>query len=279
LKRPAWPAFDAIGATNPPYQVRRLRDNGPMAPRGQKSEDSAPRHAETAGGEDPAGSVSRAERPDRLAAALAEQNISLPDEQVAALENYCLLLWDWNEKLNLTRHLDYRTFVQRDVLDSLVFSKALEQGERILDVGTGGGVPGIPLAILRPDLRVELCESITKKARAVNDMIGTLKLPATVHHARAQDLLAAGRTYDTLVIRAVARLDKLLTWFGPHWGRFRRMLVLKGPSWVEERRAARERRLLANLDLRRLTSYIIPGTQAESVLLQLAQKEDAQSPA
>ncbi len=173
--------------------------------------------------------------------------------------------------------MDYRTFAARNVVDSLAFARALEPGERMLDVGTGGGVPGIVLAITRPDVAVELCESVGKKARVVQDIVRALGLKVPVHHARAEDLLAAGRKYDTLVLRAVARLDKLLTWFRPHWGRFRRMLVLKGPSWVEERKACRERQLLLDLDLRRLEAYVIPGTQAESVLLQLKPKK-ASSP-
>src|SRR5439155_20656561 len=128
--------------------------------------------------------------------------------------------------------VDYRTFAARDMVDSLAFARALEPGERILDVGTGGGVPGVVLAITRPDVNVELCESIGKKARAVEDIVRQLGLKVRVHHARAEELLKKGRVYDTLAIRAVARLDKLLMWFQPYWGRFRRLLVLKGPSWV-----------------------------------------------
>jgi 16S rRNA (guanine527-N7)-methyltransferase len=240
----------------------------------QNSEDSAPRDSEPDEGADstaPTAGEQGGDSPATLADALAALGIELPEPQRAALDGYCRLLWEWNEKLNLTRHLDYRTFAARDVVDALAFSRALGPSERVLDVGTGGGVPGVVLAITRPDLAVELCESVGKKARAVQDIVRTLGLKVAVHHARAEDLLS-GRKYDTLVIRAVARLDKLLTWFHPHWGRFRRMLVLKGPSWSEERQACRERRLLLDLDLRRLESYHIPGTHAESVLLQLTAK-------
>ena len=62
--------------------------------------------------------------------------------QIARLEAYCRLLWDWNSKLNLTRHTDFEKFVTRDLTDSLVFARFLGQGETVLDVGTGGGVPG-----------------------------------------------------------------------------------------------------------------------------------------
>jgi 16S rRNA (guanine527-N7)-methyltransferase len=206
---------------------------------------------------------------DSLPAALARHSIALPAEQVKRLDQYCRLLWAWNEKLNLTRHCDYETFVGRDVVDSLAFAKFLADRERVLDVGTGGGVPGVVLAILRPDLSISLAESVAKKARAVGEIVRALRLPISVYHSRAEALLAAGQKYDTLVIRAVARLDKLLQSFNPYWGTFQRMLVLKGPAWVEERKVSRERQLIQHLDLRRLLTYPIPGSDAESVLLQL----------
>jgi 16S rRNA (guanine527-N7)-methyltransferase len=207
-----------------------------------------------------------------LAAAMAEQQIRLPDQQVALLEQYCRLLWDWNTKLNLTRHTDYRKFVARDLVDSLTFAEFLQPGEVVLDVGTGGGVPGIVLAIVRPDLSVSMCESVGKKARAVADMVDRLGLDVPVYDVRAEDVLGRSR-YNTLVARAVARLVKLLGWLRPHWGAFDRLLVLKGPAWVEERGEARHRGLLRNLALRKLAACALPGSEAESVLLQICPKD------
>ena len=211
---------------------------------------------------------------DNLAAAMARHHLKLPQPQVALLEEYCGLLWEWNAKLNLTRHTDYEKFVARDLVDSLAFAEFLRPGERVLDVGTGGGVPGVVLAIVRGDLDVSLCESVGKKARAVADIVRRLGLEVPVVHGRAEDALADQR-YDTLVIRAVARLRKLLDWFKPHWDAFDRMLVIKGPSWVEERGEARRHGLLRRLALRKLSSYPLPGSDSESVLLQICPKERA----
>jgi 16S rRNA (guanine527-N7)-methyltransferase len=209
---------------------------------------------------------------ETLPVALARYQIDLPAEQVELLARYALLLWEWNEKLNLTRHTTWDKFVGRDVVDSLAFSKCLAPQEDTLDVGTGGGVPGVVLAIVRPDISVSLCDSVAKKARAVEAIVGELGLDVPVHRARVQDLLAEDHTFDTLLVRAVAPLEKLLTWLKPHWAAFHRLLVLKGPAWVEERKTARERGLMNTLQLRKLLSYPLPGTESESVLLEIRPK-------
>lgn len=207
-----------------------------------------------------------------LRAALVEHGIELEDRQVARLAEYCGLLWDWNRKLNLTRHTDYSKFVGRDLVDSLAFAHFLAPNEKVLDVGTGGGVPGLVLALLRPDLRIWLCDAVGKKAAAVADMVRRLGLNVPVIHGRAEDLLGPA-VFNTLVARAVGSLGDLLKWLRPHWESFDRLLVLKGPSWIQERGEARHLGRLRNLALRKLTSYPIPGTGAESVLLQICPPE------
>jgi 16S rRNA (guanine527-N7)-methyltransferase len=208
-----------------------------------------------------------------LTAQMTEHQIELPQDQIEQLANYCKLLWDWNEKINMTRHNTFELFVARDLIDTLAFAEFLGQGEKVLDVGSGGGVPGVVLSIIRPDLRVTLCESVEKKARVLTDIVKQLKLPTHVYHARAEDLLKKNR-YDTLTIRAVARLTKLLGWFKPHWRKFDRILLIKGPKWVDERGEARHLGLMNKLALRRLKSYPMVGTESESVLLQICKKEN-----
>src|SRR5262245_5796266 len=117
---------------------------------------------------------------DSLCAALDRHGLELPADQIAQLEKYARLLWDWNEKLNLTRHTDFEKFVGRDLLDSLQLAAHLRQEDEVLDVGTGGGVPGVMLAIVRPDLKVTLCDSVGKKAKAVESIVQELGLEVPV---------------------------------------------------------------------------------------------------
>jgi 16S rRNA (guanine527-N7)-methyltransferase len=208
---------------------------------------------------------------DTLDAALARHQIELPQEAIRALERYCQSLWRWNEKLNLTRHTDYEKFVARDVVDSLALEPFLESGAAVLDVGSGGGVPGAVLAIVRPDLRVTLCDSVAKKAKAAQAIVQEAGLNVRVFHRPAQELVEE-QSFDVLVARAVAPLAKLVRWFAPHWNRFERLLVIKGPGWVEERAAARDAGLLRNVELRKLASYPLPGTTSQSVVLSLRRK-------
>ncbi len=210
-----------------------------------------------------------------LAEALQALELKLPDEQIAQLDRYRAVLWRWNEKLNLTRHTDFDAFASRDVCDSLQLAQLLDPGEEVLDVGSGGGVPGIILAILRPDIEVSLCESVQKKAKVLDSIVTELKMSVPVHHCRAESLLNDFR-FDTIVARAVGPLWKICTWFAPHWQSITRLLLIKGPRWTEERAAARERGLLAKLALRRVAQYPMPGTDSHSVILQLT-RQDASS--
>lgn len=185
------------------------------------------------------------------------------------LAKYCSLAWDWNTKINLTRHTTPELFVQRDLLDSYQLSKLLQANEEVLDLGTGGGVPGILLAILRPDLDISLCDSVAKKAKVAEDIVEKLKLNVRVYPVSVKTVLADER-YDSIVARGVGPLVKLCSWLKDEWHKIGRLLAIKGPRWIEERGEARHRGLLASVQLRRLVSYPMPGTESESVILQIA---------
>jgi 16S rRNA (guanine527-N7)-methyltransferase len=211
-----------------------------------------------------------------IAAECDRLGIEAPPDSMHRLAAYAASLWSWNEKLNLTRHTDVEKFVSRDVGDAAAIAPHLARGERVLDVGTGGGVPGVLLAILRPDLRVELADSVAKKARAVAAILAEAGLDLPVHEGAAQALVARRPSgpdrFDTLVVRAVAPLVKLLGWFEPIADAYGRMLVVKGPRWEEERDEARFRGLTRKVTIRRIASWPIRGSDNESVLLEIGKR-------
>ena len=206
-----------------------------------------------------------------LEEALEKFGIELPAKKVRLLKEYCETLWIWNERVNLTRHDDYDKFVSRDLVDSIRLAACLQKGEHVLDVGSGGGVPGLVVAILRPDVVVELCDSTGKKAEALGAIVDALGLETNVWYAKAEDLLKVHR-FHTLAIRAVGKIAKLLPTFAPLWHAFDRILMIKGPNWPAERGEARHYNLLNNVALRKIDEYENPGAEHNSVILQFCRK-------
>jgi 16S rRNA (guanine527-N7)-methyltransferase len=207
----------------------------------------------------------------QFAEVIALHELQVPAGQVQQLVRYCELLWEWNENINLTRHTTIEKFVSRDLIDSIQLAQLIAPGEKVLDVGSGGGVPGIILGILRPDLKISLSESVGKKARVLEDLVTQLELQIKVYPVRAEYVLNDS-SFDVLVARAVGPLWKICRWFEPHWLSIRRLLAVKGSQWVEERHEARQQGYLKQVQLRRAASYHSPATGANHVILKLWSK-------
>ena len=119
---------------------------------------------------------------------------------------------EWNSQINLVSRKDIDEFYTRHVLHSLAITKAMRfaDGSRVLDVGTGGGLPGLPLAILYPNIEFVLCDSIGKKIKVVKALITELGLKnVTAYHLRANEV--PGK-FDFIVSRAVTRMSKFIPW-------------------------------------------------------------------
>ncbi len=185
---------------------------------------------------------------------------------------YCVLLWKKNEQLNLTRHTNFDQFVSRDLADTLQLSKLIPHNLEVLDVGSGGGVPGMLLAIIRPDLMVTLTDSTGKKAKALEEFAAALDLDVAIYHQRAENLLDDFR-FDVTIARAVGPLFKICGWFSGRWPAAGRLLAIKGPQWTQERLEAKEKGLLQHVDLRKISEYPTPGTTWNSVILELKARQ------
>ena len=122
---------------------------------------------------------------------------------------------EWNEKINVISRKDIDQLYERHVLHSLGIAKVVSfaDGSNVIDVGTGGGFPGIPLAILFPGTSFHLVDSIGKKIKVVNEIVEALQLKnVSTEHGRVE---GRGQKFDFAVSRAVAPLDEMIYWLKP----------------------------------------------------------------
>jgi 16S rRNA (guanine527-N7)-methyltransferase len=163
----------------------------------------------------------------------------LSEEQLRLLDRFAVHLLEWNRKINLISRRDEQNFWTRHVLHclSLVFKVEIPLGVKILDLGTGGGLPGVVLKIVRPDLLFTLLDSTKKKINVVKDLLDSLGLGGIdAVWGRAEDLGKqreyAGR-YDIVVARAVAPLKDLVHWSYPFLRKSTAGVEIRGGSEPE----------------------------------------------
>jgi 16S rRNA (guanine527-N7)-methyltransferase len=165
---------------------------------------------------------------------------NLTQDQIEKFTKLEALYQDWNLKINVVSRKDIDELYMRHVLHSLAIAKVVEfkDGSNIMDVGTGGGFPGIPLAILFPECQFHLVDSIAKKLKVVNEVVVGLGLEnVKTTHTRVEEI---GDTYDFIVSRAVAAMPTFVHWVK---GKIKKtsnhnlkngILYLKGGNLVEE---------------------------------------------
>ncbi|HEV7300617.1 MAG TPA: 16S rRNA (guanine(527)-N(7))-methyltransferase RsmG [Tepidisphaeraceae bacterium] len=168
----------------------------------------------------------------------AKANVTLTEAQHEQLSTYLKLLTAANNRMNLTRIVDRETAEVQHIGDALTVLPHLPPGGHSLaDVGTGGGVPGIPLAIARPDVRVTLIEATKKKAAFLTEAVTALGLTnVRITAERAEEAATGGRreSFDVVVARAVATMPWLAEWCLPLARKGGKVLCLKGPKAHEE---------------------------------------------
>ncbi|MHC9083493.1 16S rRNA (guanine(527)-N(7))-methyltransferase RsmG [Luteimonas sp. RIT-PG2_3] len=197
---------------------------------------------------------------DELTAGLAA--LDLATTLADPLLVYLALLDRWNRTYNLTAIRDPQTMVARHLLDSLAMAPHVAGLATLADLGTGPGLPGIPLAIAFPGLQVTLVESNGKKARFLREAVRTLKLAnASVAESRAEALDRPG-AFDAITARALATLGDIIAVGGHLPGPGGRLLAMKGVRPDDEIAA-----LPAGWRLEALHALAVPGLGADRHLV------------
>lgn len=218
-----------------------------------------------------------------LAARAAEAGIPLTAEQIGQFSVYNEMLLDWNTRMNLTALTAPEDVAVKHIIDSLTaYDAALFDGARtLIDVGTGAGLPGIPLAVYAPHLTVTLLDALNKRVRFLTEVTAAMGLQnVRCIHARAEE---AARTaehraaYDIVVSRAVARLPVLLEYTLPFVRVGGTLLALKGRAYAEEQKEAR--RAAAVLGGGRITARPVHLPGLDDVRAILTVTKERQTPA
>ncbi|HAE4643316.1 TPA_asm: 16S rRNA (guanine(527)-N(7))-methyltransferase RsmG, partial [Salmonella enterica subsp. salamae serovar 42:r:-] len=164
---------------------------------------------------------------NKLSRLLDEAGISLTDHQKTLLVAYVDMLHKWNKAYNLTSVRDPAEMVVRHILDSIVVAPYL-QGQRFIDVGTGPGLPGIPLAIVLPDAHFTLLDSLGKRVRFLRQVQHELKLENITPVQSRVEAYPSEPPFDGVISRAFASLNDMVSWCHHLPGEKGRFYALKG---------------------------------------------------
>ena len=180
---------------------------------------------------------------EKLIRLCGEYGITVSRDAADRLDVYATLLAEWNQKMNLTAITDPEGMVLKHFADSLTVLSLLPEtrGISLIDVGTGAGFPGVPLTIVRPDIRLTLLDSLNKRLIFLKELCARVEVPVNLIHARAEE---GGRKpelrerFDVAVARAVAALPTLCEYCLPFVKVGGRFIAMKGPDGEAELAAA-----------------------------------------
>lgn len=146
-------------------------------------------------------------------------DIELTNNQLKQFQDYMKLLLEWNQKINLTAITEREEIIQKHFIDSLTILKYIKENDKVIDVGTGAGFPGIPIKIVKPEIEINLADSLNKRINFLNIVIEKLNLmQVNTIHTRIEDL-GRNKDYreklDVVTSRAVASFNVLLEYMLP----------------------------------------------------------------
>ena len=200
---------------------------------------------------------------DLLEKSLEKLNIEFNNDQIQKFNAYYELLIEWNNKINLTTITEYDDVVSKHFIDSILICGFIDlSGKKIIDIGTGGGFPGIPVKIISPDTDIVLLDSLNKRVNFLNEVISELKLEKIeAIHGRAEDLAhdknLRGK-FDYSISRAVANLSTLSELCIPFLKKGGTFISYKSENTDEEIKDAESAIKILGSKIERVEESIIP---------------------
>lgn len=213
-----------------------------------------------------------------LKSLLNQADIEVTDSQVEKLDEYVRLLMSKNEELNLTSIRDRDEILIKHIVDSLMVTRSVEfkSGMKVMDMGTGGGLPGIPLSIMFPSAQFTLVDSVGKKVEAVEEFASKLSLRNIIAISGRAEALGHDpehrEQYDRVLTRAVAPLRVLLELTLPFVHLNGKMIAYKGPNYLPELSAARNAISSLRSETPQVRQYSLPEDMGERTLVIVLKK-------
>jgi 16S rRNA (guanine527-N7)-methyltransferase len=202
-----------------------------------------------------------------LAAGARELKLDLSEKQQGQLVDYLQLLFKWNSVYNLTSVRDPRQMATLHILDSLAAVAAFDGAQNVLDVGAGGGLPGIVLAICKPETKVAQIDTVNKKTAFLKQVKAELGLSNhTVYTGKVQELDVDH--FDVITSRAFADLSDFVEWSGHLLAEGGQFIALKGTAPEDE-----QQRLPAQWKITEVRPLHVPGLDAERHLIFIRKAE------
>ncbi|WP_202707896.1 16S rRNA (guanine(527)-N(7))-methyltransferase RsmG [Sporosalibacterium faouarense] len=204
---------------------------------------------------------------------IKELELEFTEDQLNKFEKYKQLLKEWNEKINITAIKDDKEIDIKHFLDSITVLKTgyIKGNEKIIDIGTGGGFPGLPIKILYDDSQVVLLDSLNKRIKFLNEVINELELDnIRTIHGRAEDFgkdEEYREQFDVVVSRAVASLNILAEYCLPFVKVGGVFIAMKGPEINEEYEDAKKALDLLGGKLEEKFDIMLPFTDITHTLL------------
>ncbi len=191
----------------------------------------------------------------------SKNNINLSEDMLNKLEKYKNLILEWNEKINLTAITDEYEIIMKHFIDSLEIVKYIKENEKIIDVGTGAGLPGIIIAIyFKGKVKITLLDALEKRLKFIEEVIKELKLEnIEIVHGRAEEIaqkLEYREKYDISTARAVSALNVLIELNSPFLKIGGKCLLLKGEKASEEVEVSKKAFEILNCKLNKCHKYL-----------------------